>query len=217
MNDSAPHDICEELDDFYDNKKEVNQRWRNKYPYSIRNIPIREEYITLFSSHVREYSTWADEGPLRFNGFSAHVVEANNIEEFMDNLRQSMDVMNIEIKYVVTSQYACAQNILTSTLYEVITSENIVAGNYKIEDTIKKGCCIFIGMRIQTRFGIFELFVDVGGSDKKRDEFKTYFYGYSDLTRIHTLERFIHSCKTNVVDNYDPELMYTRIDSSLIK
>ncbi|AOG16382.1 hypothetical protein B_256 [Cronobacter phage vB_CsaM_leB] len=189
--------------------------WRKQYAEQLWHIDIPEALMKAISPAVDYYSGWKDEYELEVNGFRAHVIKATRILDFVEAVVSCDIVEDIRIPSINVSRYSSPGNI-RGDRYANLASTTDKLNFHKINEKGFDGC-VLISMVVVTTQGEYKLIIDCDKAARAIPTIKQCFgEDFKVLMKARAMEKFIHSCKKNVLEKYDPALTYTKIDKDLV-
>lgn len=183
--------------------------WKEKYKEPLQHLPFKEKIFELLNPHTYSSSSWVHEGPILVGGFLGYVVETYKLKDALDAIMGSPYIEDVSIPYIATSQYSAPGNVSSDRL-QVIASDN------KFN---------FTGLSKGSRTALIALDITTSDQDKVNliiacdsitDVAQYFGDNFERRLKAKQLEKFIHSCKKNVMEKYDPSLSYTKIDDDLV-
>lgn len=190
--------------------------WRKQYAEQLWHIDIPEALMKAISPAVDYYSGWKDEYELEIHGFKAHVIKATRILDFVEAVASCDIVEDIRIPSINVSRYSSPGNI-RGDRYANLASTSDKLNFHKINEKGFETGCVLVSMVVVTTQGEYKLIIDCGKANRAVPVIKTCFgEDFKALMKARAMEKFIHSCKKNVLEKYDPALTYTKIDKDLV-
>lgn len=189
--------------------------WRKQYAEQLWHIDIPEALMKAISPAVDYYSGWKDEYELEVGSFKAHVIKATRILDFVEAVAACDIVEDIRIPSINVSRYSSPGNI-RGDRYANLASTTDKLNFHKINEKGFDGC-VLISMVVVTTQGEYKLIIDCDKAVYVVPKIKQCFgEDFKALMKARAMEKFIHSCKKNVLEKYDPALTYTKIDKDLV-
>lgn len=189
--------------------------WRKQYAEQLWHIDIPEALMKAISPAVDYYSGWKDEYELEVGSFKAHVIKATRILDFVEAVASCDIVEDIRIPSINVSRYSSPGNI-RGDRYANLASTTDKLNFHKINEKGFDGC-VLISMVVVTTQGEYKLIIDCDKAARAIPTIKQCFgEDFKALMKARAMEKFIHSCKKNVLEKYDPALTYTKIDKELV-
>lgn len=189
--------------------------WRKQYAEQLWHIDIPEALMKAISPAVDYYSGWKDEYELEVGSFKAHVIKATRILDFVEAVASCDIVEDIRIPSINVSRYSSPGNI-RGDRYANLASTTDKLNFHKINEKGFDGC-VLISMVVVTTQGEYKLIIDCDKAARAIPTIKQCFgEDFKVLMKARAMEKFIHSCKKNVLEKYDPALTYTKIDKDLV-
>lgn len=189
--------------------------WRKQYAEQLWHIDIPEALMKAISPAVDYYSGWKDEYELEVGSFKAHVIKATRILDFVEAVASCDIVEDIRIPSIDVSRYSSPGNI-RGDRYANLASTTDKLNFHKINEKGFSGC-VLISMVVVTTQGEYKLIIDCDKAVYVVPKIKECFgEDFKALMKARAMEKFIHSCKKNVLEKYDPALTYTKIDKDLV-
>ena len=191
-------------------KKVTHYSWKEKYKEPLRHLPYKEKMIALLDDKAESFSTWASEGPIHIAGFLGHVVDVYKPCDALDAILDSTYVEDVQIPCIATSKYSAPGNIATDRLCVVAECGN----KWHFNPLPKDARTVLVALDITTTDG--ERVKVIILSDNLSDVVEYFRDDVVKKLKAKQIEKFIHSCKKNVMEKYDPSLSYTKIDNDLV-
>lgn len=190
-------------------KKLSYSSWKEKYKEPLQHLPFKEKIFELLNPHTYSSSSWVYEGPILVGGFLGYVVETYKLKDSLDAIMSSPYIEDVSIPYIATSQYSAPGNISSDRL-QVIASDN----KFKFSDVSRGSRTVLIALDITTSDqDKVNLII---ACDSVTDVTQYFGDNFERRLKAKQLEKFIHSCKKNVMEKYDPSLSYTKIDDDMV-
>lgn len=190
-------------------KKLVYSPWKEKYKDPLQHLPFKENIFALLNQHTYSSSSWVMEGPILVGGFLGYVVETYKVKDALDAIMSSPYIEDVSIPYIATSQYSAPSNVSSDRLH-VIASDN----KFQFSDVHRGSRTVLIALDITTSDqDKVNLII---ACDSITDVIQYFGDNFERRLKAKQLEKFIHSCKKNVMEKYDPSLSYTKIDDDLV-
>lgn len=189
--------------------------WRKQYAEQLWHIDIPEALMKAISPAVDYYSGWKDEYELEVGSFKAHVIKATRILDFVEAVASCDIVEDIRIPSINVSRYSSPGNIRGDRYANLASTTDKLNFN-KINEKGFDGV-VLISMVVVTTQGEYKLIIDCDKANRAVPTIKQCFgEDFKALMKARAMEKFIHSCKKNVLEKYDPALTYTKIDKDLV-
>lgn len=190
--------------------------WRKQYAEQLWHIDIPEALMKAISPAVDYYSGWKDEYELEIHGFKAHVIKSTRILDFVEAVAACDIVEDIRIPSINVSRYSSPGNI-RGDRYANLASTSDKLNFHKINEKGFETGCVLVSMVVVTTQGEYKLIIDCDKANRAVPTIKKCFgEDFKALMKARAMEKFIHSCKKNVLEKYDPALTYTKIDKDLV-
>ena len=190
--------------------------WRKQYAEQLWHIDIPEALMKAISPAVDYYSGWKDEYELEVGSFKAHVIKATRILDFVEAVAACDIVEDIRIPSINVSRYSSPGNI-RGDRYANLASTSDKLNFHKINEKGFETGCVLVSMVVVTTQGEYKLIIDCDKANRAVPVIKQCFGDdFKALMKARAMEKFIHSCKKNVLEKYDPALTYTKIDKDLV-
>lgn len=199
-------DLDEQLSRWEREKKENRAFYEAKlkpfgYPDDVMEVILNRAFIS---------SEWPRRPNLKLNHVEAipiRLISENTLELLMDELFKCESVYDVQALEAHASRYTSPGNIETDAKASLMFNIDGVLMFRDIKATFEEGTAL-IGLMIN---GNVPLIIDT-----QPKQVRAYFNNFQIKRKKLSLETFIHGCKKNVLENYDPSLTYTRIDETLI-
>lgn len=191
-------------------KKITSYSWKEKYKEPLRHLPYKEKMIALLDGKAKSFSSWTSEGTILIAGFLGHVVEVYSPADVIDTIMDSTYVEDFQIPCIATSKYSAPGNVATDRLCVVAECGN----KWHFNSLPKDAKTVLVALDITTTDG--ERVKVVISSDSLSDFVEYFRDDFVKKKKAKQIENFIHSCKKNVMEKYDPSLSYTKIDNDLV-
>ncbi|MEG1903842.1 MAG: hypothetical protein RR212_05550 [Bacteroidales bacterium] len=191
-------------------KKVTHYSWKEKYKESLRHLPYKEKMIALLDEKAASFSSWACEGPILIAGFLGHVVEVYKPGDAIDAILDSCYVEDIQIPCIATSKYSAPGNVATDRLFVVAECDS----KWHFNPLPKDAKTVLIALDIKTTDD--ERVKVIISCDNLSDVVEYFKDDFVKKLKAKQIEKFIHNCKKNVMEKYDPSLSYTKIDNDLV-
>lgn len=199
-------DISEQLSKWEREKKENRAFYVAKlkpfgYPDDVLEVILNRAFIS---------SEWPRRPNLNLTHVEAvpiRLISENTLESFMEDLFKCESVYDIQALEAHASRFTSPENIASENKASLMCNIDGVLVFREIKSTFEGGSAV-VGLMIN---GNVPLIVDT-----QTKQVREYFVDFQIKRKKLSLETFIHGCKKNVLENYDPSLTYTRIDETLI-
>lgn len=191
-------------------KKITSYSWKEKYKEPLRHLPYKEKMIALLDGNAASFSSWVSEGPILIAGVLGHVVEVYRPGDALDAILDSTYVEDVQIPCIATSKYSAPGNVATDRLCVVAECGN----KWHFNPLPKDAKTVLVALDITTTDG--ERVKVIISSDSLSDVVEYFRDDFVKKLKAKQIEKFIHSCKKNVMEKYDPSLSYTKIDNDLV-
>lgn len=176
----------------------------NGYKKQLQSLDFNEKINNLLNYCASNVSSWESHGPIDIAGFTARGVEVFNFEKLMNGIMSSDYIVSVNVPVVATSRFSSPGNVVTDKL-NIVAVDN---GDVNISDGSRIGS-ILVALELTCEDGYTcSMFV----VSRVEDVVNSVFTNFRNKLNALHIEKFIHKCKKNVMENYDPSLTYTKID-----